>query len=219
MTVSNTQQLPPGLIAAYGFSEGTGVSTADASGRGHTGSLSGAAWTSQGQFGGALSFNGTNARVSVADAPDLDFTTGMTIEAWVHPTALSGYRTVVLKERPKGLAYALYAHDEAPRPAGYLNTGSADLSAIGSSALPLNAWSHLAMTYDGAALRLYVNGVQVGTRAVSGSILSTTGLLQIGGNSVWGEYFQGRIDEVRIYNRALAVGKIQSHLTRAISGG
>ena len=113
----------PGLIAAYAFNEGTGTTTADATAKGHTGSLTGATWTTAGKNGNALSFNGATSLVSVADAADLDFSTGMTVEAWVRPTALSGWRTVVLKEAPGGLAYTLYAHDNAPRPAGTLNTG------------------------------------------------------------------------------------------------
>ena len=115
----------PGLVAAYAFNEGSGTTTVDATGKGHTGSLVGATWTTAGKNGNALSFNGTSNLVSVADAADLDMTTGLTMEAWVRPTTLSGWRTVALKEAlPGGLAYALYAHDNAPRPAGTVNTGS-----------------------------------------------------------------------------------------------
>ena len=48
--------------------------------------------------------------------------------------------------------------------------------------LPLNTWTHLAATYDGTTLRLYVNGAQVGSRAVTGALLTSTGALRIGGN-------------------------------------
>lgn len=50
-----------------------------------------------------------------------------------------------------GLAYSLYANDNAPRPAAYVNTGAADQAAIGTGSLPLNAWTHLAATVRGAA--------------------------------------------------------------------
>ena len=59
-------------------------------------------------------------------------------------------------------------------------------------------------------MRLYVNGSQVSSRAVSGSIVTTTGALRIGGNNIWGEWFAGSIDEVRIYNRALSAAEIVS---------
>jgi hypothetical protein len=205
-----------GLVAAYAFNEGAGTSVGDASGNAHTGTVTGATWTTAGRFGNALSFDGTNDWVTVADAADLDLTTGMTLEAWVYPTALSGWRTVVLKETTGGLAYALYAHDNAPRPATTVNTGGADLSAIGGAALPLNTWTHLAATYNGTTLRLYVNGAEVGSLAVSGSLLASASPLRFGGNAVWGEYFAGRIDEVRIYNRALSATEIGADMNTPV---
>jgi hypothetical protein len=59
---------------------------------------------------------------------------------------------------------------------------------------------------------LYVNGSQVSTQAAAGSITTSTNPLRIGGNSVWGEYFDGLIDEVRVYNRALTVTEIQTDM-------
>jgi hypothetical protein len=70
--------------------------------------------------------------------------------------------------------------------------------------LPLNAWTHLAATYDGSSLRLYINGAAPATMALPGSIATSAGPLRIGGNSVWGEYFSGLIDNLRIYDRALS---------------
>lgn len=219
VTVSNTQQAPSGLVAAYSFNEGAGGQALDATGAGHSGGITGATWTVNGKSGGALTFNGTSARVTVADAADLDLGTGMTLEAWVRPTTLSGWRTVIMKERPGGLAYSLYAHDGSPRPAVTVNLGGNDRSTPGTSALPLNTWTHLAATYDGAVLRLYVNGTPVGALTQGGGIITTTGALTIGGNTVWGEYFAGIIDEVRIYNRALTAGEIQADMATPINGG
>ena len=67
---ATTQAAVGGLVAAYGFDEGTGTSVADASGNGHTGSVNGATWASAGKFGKALSFNGANAIVTIPDAAD-----------------------------------------------------------------------------------------------------------------------------------------------------
>jgi hydrogenase maturation factor HypE len=217
VSVSNSQAAS-GLIAAYSFDQGTGSLAPDATGLGHTGTITGATWTSGGRFGGALVFNGSSAQVAVADTPDLDLTTGMTLEAWVRPTGLSGWRTVIMKEASNTLAYTLYAHDQAPRPAGYIRVGGADRSAAGTAALALNTWTHIAATYDGAALRLYVNGTQAGSVNVTGSISMSDGALRIGGNAIWGEYFQGSIDEVRIYNRALSAGEIQIDMATPVGG-
>ena len=206
----------PGLVAGYHFDEGSGSTVADSSGNDNTGTISGATWTTAGKFGNALVFNGTNNRVNVPDANSLDLTNGMTLEAWVYPTTLSGWNSVILKERgSNGLAYALYANDNGSRPSGYVRIGS-DRSVRGNGALPLNTWTHLAVTYDGALLRLYQNGVEVGSRAQTGNISHVLTSAEIGGNTVWGEYFSGRIDEVRIYNRALTATEI---LTDMGSGG
>ena len=61
-------------------------------------------------------------------------------------------------------------------------------------------------------MRLYLNGVQVRVRAQTGSTAVSNGMLRIGGNAVWGEYFAGLIDEVRVYNRALTAAEIQSDM-------
>ena len=206
---------PGGLVAAYGFNEGSSVQVTDASGQGNTGTISSATWAPAGRFGAALSFNGTSSWVTVADAASVRLTTGMTIEAWVNPASSTGWRSVVLKETGGGLAYALYAANNASLPAGYIHT-STDVGLNGTTATPLNSWTHLAFTYDGAAMRMFVNGAQVSTRAVTGSVSVASGALRIGGNSVWGEYFRGLIDEVRIYNRPLNAGEIQADMSTPI---
>jgi Concanavalin A-like lectin/glucanases superfamily len=86
----------------------------------------------------------------------------------------------------------------------------------GTAALPLNTWTHLAATYTGATLTLYVNGIQAASLAVGGSIATSTGALRIGGNNVWPEWFSGVIDEVRIYNRALSQAEIQSDMNLGV---
>ncbi len=70
--------------------------------------------------------------------------------------------------------------------------------------------------YNGSSMRLYVNGALVATRAQTGNTMVSTGVLRIGGNGVWGEYFNGAIDEVRIYNRALSAAEIQSDMNTRI---
>ena len=74
----------------------------------------------------------------------------------------------------------------------------------------------MAVTYDGSALRLYVNGTQVGSRAATGAIQTTTNPLWIGGNQPDGEFFRGLIDEVRVYNRALSQADVQTDMNTAI---
>ena len=82
--------------------------------------------------------------------------------------------------------------------------------------MPLNTWTHLATTYDGAALRLFVNGVQVSTRPTAGPMTVSNGALRIGGNGVWPEWFAGLIDEVRVYGRVLTAAEIQADMNLAV---
>jgi Domain of unknown function (DUF4082)/Concanavalin A-like lectin/glucanases superfamily/Fibronectin type III domain/Bacterial Ig domain/Viral BACON domain len=207
------------LVGAWGFDATSGTTAVDASGQGNTGTLNGASWSTAGKFGGALSFDGISNWVTVPDAPSLDLTTGVTMEAWVRPTAIgTRWRCVLLKEQPGSLIYALYAGDARQHAATDVFTSS-DIGINGTATTPLNAWTHLAATYDGATLRLYVNGVQAASKAVTGAIRTSTGALRIGGNSTWNdEWFAGLIDEVRVYKRALSATEIQADMNRPISG-
>jgi hypothetical protein len=74
----------------------------------------------------------------------------------------------------------------------------------------------VAGTYDGTTVRLYLNGVQAASVAISGAIATSTGVLRMGGNSLWGEFFQGRLDEIRIYNRALNATEIQGDMNTPV---
>ena len=78
---------------------------------------------------------------------------------------------------------------------------------------------HFSLHWDGATLRLFVNGTQVASRALTGTLRTSTGVLRIGGTAVWSEWFRGQIDEVRIYNRALSVTEIQGDMGRPVVGG
>jgi hypothetical protein len=205
------------LVAAYGFEEGAGTATADSSIFANNGTITNATWSTTGRFGKALSFNGTTAWVTVPNAAQLGLTTAMTIEAWVNPTALgANWRTILMKEAPGNLSYNLYAHNGATGPGGYVRVGSNDYGAEATPALTANTWTHLAATYNGSTVVLYKNGVQVATQAISGSIVTSTGVLRIGGNSVWGEYFAGLIDEVRIYSRVLTAAEITTDMNTAV---
>jgi hypothetical protein len=83
--------------------------------------------------------------------------------------------------------------------------------------LPVDRWSSLAVTYDGATLRMYVNGRRVSSRAVTGTVESPQTPLWIGGNEPYGEHFDGLIDEVRVYDRALSEAEIRRDMGRAVT--
>jgi hypothetical protein len=85
-----------------------------------------------------------------------------------------------------------------------------------TNAVPVNRWSHVALTYDGSTLRLYLNGNQVSSRATTGSIQTPDTPLWIGGNHPYGEHFRGQIDEVRVYDRARWRGEIREDMATPV---
>ena len=205
-----------GLVAAYSLNENAGPTTFDASAEDNDGVLNGAGWTSAGRFGGAVTFDGTNDWITVLDDPSLDLTNSLTLEAWVKPRELgSVWRTVIMKEQPGGLSYGLYGETSSGRPSGSVNVGT-ELDTRSPSPLQLNSWTHLTGTYDGATLRLYVNAKQVSTRSISGTLITSGSALRIGGNAVWSEWFDGTIDEVRVYRRVLSSREIAKDMTSPI---
>jgi Concanavalin A-like lectin/glucanases superfamily len=161
-----------------------------------------------------LSFDGVNDWVTVADDPSLDLSGALTLEAWVRPVAGSGFRTVVLKEYPPGLhAYAL--NGSAGSSLGEVVTNN--FHTAHGPALGANSWSHVAVTLSQGSVRFYVNGSLASTAAAPGTVSNSSGPLRIGGNAIWGEYFGGLIDELRVYNRALTAAEIQTDMSSAVA--
>jgi hypothetical protein len=99
-------------------------------------------------------------------------------------------------------------------PAGGFNT---NVEVDGRHAEPVGRWTNLAVTYDGAILRLYVDGVEASSRPASGTILRTSDPLWIGGDRPYGEYFRGVIDELRVYNRALGPSQVRAAMSTPIA--
>jgi hypothetical protein len=211
VVVDNSVPAGPVPVAAYSFENGAGTVLTDVTEKGHTGSIREATWTTTGKNGRALKFDGVNDWVSIDDAADLHLSGAMTLEAWVNPTKNTGWRTAIMKERPGDLDWALYASGSA-KPSAWANTAGGIGSVTGPTAPALNVWTHLAASYDATTIRLYVNGTQVATAPRGGALTNSTGLLRLGGNSLWSEWFAGQLDDVRIYDRVLTATQIQTDM-------
>jgi hypothetical protein len=164
--------------------------------------------------------------VTVPDSPSLRLTSGMTLEAWVLPTLVNtAWRDVICKGNDD--YYREATSSNSGRPVGGGIVGGSYGEAYGTSNLAANTWTHLAATYDGTTLRLYVNGTQVSSVARSGAIATSNGVLSIGASPggshgrgadpLYGQFFEGRIDDVRTYNRALAQAQIQTDMATPIA--
>ncbi len=205
---------PPELVAAYSFNEGSGSTVADASGNGNTGAISNATWTAAGKYGDALVFNGQNSLITVSDAASLHLT-AMTLEAWVNPSEVSSaWRDVIYKGNDN--YFLEVTSNPGGYPAGGATLGGSAVVTYGTADVPVNSWTHLAATYDGSTVRLYVNGALVSSQSHSGNIAPSSRPLQIGGDGILGQFFKGTIDEVRIYNTALTQSQIQSDMNTPI---
>src|SRR6202046_1183102 len=208
----------PGLVAAYGFDEGSGTTVTDASGNGNNGTISGATWSTAGKYGDALSFNGTSSLVTIPNSASLQLSSGMTLEAWVNPSTVNAnWRDVLYKANDNFYLEATSTNGSLPD-AGLI-AGGTYADAFGTAKLTASTWAFLTETYDGSTLRLYVNGTQVASTAHTGAIASSPHPLQIGGDTTYSQYFGGLIDEVRIYNVALTAAQIQTDMTTPVNNG
>ncbi|MCU0835793.1 MAG: hypothetical protein MUC77_15380 [Chromatiaceae bacterium] len=217
-----SNEVDTGLVAAFGFEEVSGALALDASGRGNLGSISGALRIDGGRFGGGLWFDGVDDRVILNPATSLDLTTEMTVGAWLYPTNLiAGRQAIIAKERPaepEQPAYYLAAH------AGYNGPSSAiegadgqRLEVFGGRPLEPFQWNHLAATFDGEMLRLYLNGVEVAAQPHSATILKTGGPLTLGGLTAAGQHFEGIMDDVRVYRRAITAEELWEDMNTPVS--
>jgi hypothetical protein len=101
-------------------------------------------------------------------------------------------------------------------PAGGGTLDGAILQTSGTHPVPVGRWSDVALTYDGARLRMYIDGTKVSSRAATGTIQTPGTPLWIGGNQPYGEHFRGLIDEVRVYDHALGEREVRADMGRPV---
>jgi sulfur relay (sulfurtransferase) complex TusBCD TusD component (DsrE family) len=221
VTVSNPSS---GLVAAYGFDEGSGSSVTDASMNGNTGTINGATWTSQGKYGGALSFNGSSSYVDLGNPAALQITGSMTWSAWVKAAAnpADDGQIVAKSDNASGWQFKT-SPDTGPHTFGVGVSGSSNsrTQRYSVATRSLNVWYHVAGVYNAAArtLDVYVNGALdngtlVGT--IPASQLNSTVNVNIG-RRTGGFYFNGIIDEVRVYSRSLSQAEIQTDMNTPLN--
>jgi glucose/arabinose dehydrogenase/PKD repeat protein/fibronectin type 3 domain-containing protein len=213
----------PNLLAGYGFSEGAGTTTADASGNGLTGTLvGGPAWTA-GKNGRGLSFNGSTSYVDVGNPTALQLTGSMTVSAWVFETAnVADDGQIVSKSNGSAGWQLKSTPDTGPRTFGIAitSTTGASIQRYSSTARALNTWYHVAGVYDAAArtLNIYVNGTLT-NGTLSGTVPTSQGNAPVNvniGRRTGGFYINGTLDDVRIYNRALSAAEIQGDMATGV---
>lgn len=205
-------QSDDGLVAEWHFDEGSGSVLKDSSGNGNDGVIYGATWV-EGKYGKALSFDGVDDYVDCGNDRIFDFGTNtFTIETWVKTIdkTTSNWEGIVGKwDTPNGYFLQYISSTGAWAFGWHGNTYINPSKSIGDG-----NWHHVVAKRTGlTSAELYIDGEFIGSRADLPSISSDTpDPLSIGRLSLeYGRYFNGIIDEVRIYDRALSAEEIKSH--------
>jgi hypothetical protein len=199
-----------GLVAHWKLDEAAGSLAYDSSGNNHTGTLvNGPAWT-EGRIDYALDFDGSNDKVTIPHHDDL-VAESITLAAWVYLKQSKTWSAILSKDEQ--VSYWLGVGGATPlfllSPDG--SSGS-QVRFWADSAIALNNWHFIAATYDGNYVQLYIDGSPSGgPQGYNGGIYQGTSQVLIGGSIMWESYsntFNGIIDDVRIYNRALSPEEI-----------
>lgn len=204
-----------GLVLFHKFDEGSGSQATDSSFQGNHGTLLNNPTRTTGQSGGALSFDGSNDAVSVAASSSLNNLSAVTISAWMRPNNVgeNSFGRILQKENgPKlFLTSTNQLSFEVPYSTASLNRQTAN------NVVSYGTWTHVVVTWDGSAtgsnVHIYLNGTEVSsyafTRNGSGTRTDdSTGVLNIGNNASQDRTFNGLLDEVSIYNRALTPAEV-----------
>ena len=169
-------------------------------------------WISDGRYGGAFEFNGVNNVIRIQNTPSIDITGDQfTLAAWVYPTNVDAGDRGIISKAHEGSSNRERYH-LGFNAGGNLNvridngTDNQRLDAGGGS-LVNDEWQFIVARYDGNTLKAYINGVEVGSGTASGFVAPSSQDLLIG-KRYDTRHFEGRIDEPRIWNRALSEEEI-----------
>jgi len=224
---------PSGLVSRW-----AGEGNANDLSSGNHGQLEGGAGYVSGHVGKAFSFDGTG-QVRVAHNANLNVQ-ALTIEAWVYPALVDGVMDTIVCKEPDAAMYQYYLAIRGPDnsygagtiPRGNLAFYLTEANGLpitglpsneffgwvdGGGQIPLFTWTHVALTFDGSSAKAYLNGVLTrNITGLTGMSNVTSGPFRIGSRSDFQigitpqDRFNGLIDEVALYNRALSASEIQS---------
>jgi hypothetical protein len=151
----------------------------------------------------ALDFDGSNDYVSVAHSSDLSISGAMSITAWVKPDSLSGFPMFVSKRAGSGHAYQFYSTGNK------LNYNNGTI-AQSSGTISTGAWTHVAVTFNGAgSVAFYIQGSPAGTGSAATTNPTNAQAVDLG-RAYNGNYFNGKMDEVAIFNSELTASEISN---------
>ncbi|HZO85616.1 MAG TPA: LamG domain-containing protein, partial [Verrucomicrobiae bacterium] len=211
--ISRASDPLPGLVGHWQFEEGTGLTTADSSGNGITGTLlSGPIWVPSPLGTNALEFDGINDGVDLGNPAALQITGAIMLTAWVYVDTISGAGRFIAKGGASGQrGWGLNVEAN--------NTWAFQIAGNATTSISLNApnviigqWVHVAGVYDNTApsMKMYLYGTLVGERTDIPTSQFASPVNAFIGRRANGTFFDGKLDEVRVFNRALSQAEIQA---------
>jgi 1,4-alpha-glucan branching enzyme len=216
------------LLAYWALDESSGTFAYDSSGNNNTGTVLFAynldgfgSWIPDGMVNGALFLDGQFTQVTVSNSASLNPVNGITVAAWVNQGGTCWCNPSRILEKGKtDNQYGLFINGSGNLEFLVAGVPNGALSAAPPS---VNAWHHLAGTYDGSLISLYIDGVLATQQVASGSMSVTTDPLAMGnkpGNSSALSFLYGNIDDVRIYGSALPPAQVaQLYNTDSVGDG
>jgi len=198
------------LVGHWRLDESGGTVAADDSGNGNDGTLQGGPQWVAGQVGGALEFDGVDDYVDCGNDPIFDITEQITLAVWVNASDMlngqhnpwlgKGDNTYAIKHQSNN-NLEFFVYDGAWHSTQY----ATDLASLNGE------WHHMAGTFDGAELKFYLDGEEAATLTFAGTIGTAAHSVTLGNNSqASGRFFDGMLDDARIYNEALPAEEIQA---------
>lgn len=207
-TFSNECSLEDNGLVGWFRAEGNGTNSVSGGASGVSQEITYA----QGKVGSAFELNGHGSHLIVADSARYAFSNAMAIEVWVFPKAIAGnYREIASRWDTGDYSYTLTLRPSGEAAFNICSDGwGAVVSADTESRLPLNTWTHLAVSYDGAKIQMFINGVLETEVEWQHGVWPGSSRLVIGSTSSAPSFFQGLLDELTFYNRPLNAGEVRA---------
>lgn len=216
---------PAGLVGYWPMNENSGPTVHDASGNSNDGVASGSPTWVNGKIGKALQFNGTNSYVKPAN-PALSTVDKFTVSAWAKGVSGAGangsYSYIAIRAASDTIGSSVYwlgVNSLGDYAASVNGDGSGNYGSTGVAA-DNSIWHQLTLTYDGGVYRVYLDGALKYSHAVSITNTTTGNQLSFGDTSVLPGYrpFDGDIDDVKIYDRALSTSEVEADYQSGLDG-
>ncbi|MBN2180612.1 MAG: LamG domain-containing protein, partial [Sedimentisphaerales bacterium] len=205
--IGMAQGLDPNMVAWWKLDEGTGQIVLDETAYWNDGTLNGGPLWTDGRIGSALDFDGTDDYIDCGNPESLNITEAITVALWVNTDTVAGgaHRSYLIKG---DTSYAL-KQNSGGRIEFFVYIGGWQAVTFPGSTSFNNVWHHLAGTYDGSQIKLYVDGELRDTKNYTGAIGTNGSIVSIGSDSGTRRFCDARIDDTRIYNRALSIVEIK----------